>query len=978
MNVKTFPLNFSQRPTKFKDLNLRNRYLRICGMLKNLLSVWLIGIFLFSLPAFAGTTGKIMGVVTDAETGEGLPGVNVIIEGTSMGAATDMDGAYVILNVPPGVYNITFSYIGYQTVTVKGVRVNVDFTTRLNQKLKQTTLEMEAVEVYGERNPLIRQDLTNTQVAVTSEKIDELPVYSLRDVIALQAGVVVDNAGNIHIRGGRSNEIAYQVNGISINNPFGNSQGVGIATNAVEEVSVSAGTFSAEYGNALSGVINYVTKDGGPTYHGTARFWTGDNVSTHDDVFFNIGEIDPFNTMRGEWTFGGPVPFTNKKLTFFTSGVLRSYKGYLYGIRVYETTDLLYLDGGKMLIDPYGLEIEPGPNHTIYLNSNPAKRGASGDREIVPMVTGQAMNLTGKLTWKPNAALKITYDLIFDMADRYNRYANGVNIFRRFRFTPDGRPKAKSWNASHSIGIVHTLNKKTFYTLKFGVNQNWARTAVYDDVYDPRYVPSHENSITNQLLRPTDYVAGGTDLTRVTEENISILGKLDVVSQVLPHHEIRFGGEYARHKLDYEGYTLLFEEIGPNQGRFFIPTPEKNPNYTEFQIYTRKPEQASAYILDKMELASRFIFNAGLRYEYFNAHAKYNPDLAGTVDEGVSNPKFLKMAEPKHRLMPRISLSFPITSRGVIRFSYGIFYQYPILRSIYRNPRFVDYNFARVPTFGNANLNPERSIQYEMGLQQQFTDDIKMDLTIFYKDVTDLIEDRRVIAGEVAIDKEFNVYTNIGFAKVKGFTASLLKRRSPHGLFSATLDYTFQVGQGSYTDPLALAVDTRTGRSTPQKLVPLSFDRTHTINATLVLTKPENWTVSFIGSIKSGTPYTPSVPSSIQPVKFEVNSERRPWIKNVDMRAEKFFKFKGTKFSVFMQVENLFDTMNEIYVWTNTGHSLWSLDESINPNRFNNLRNTIRENPKDFFPESFLDNYYQREDWLSEPRKIRLGLSFMF
>ncbi|HHE55739.1 MAG TPA: TonB-dependent receptor, partial [Caldithrix abyssi] len=297
--------------------------------------LFLLTIF-FINSLFAGTTGKIAGVVTDASTGDPLVGVNILLEGTTLGAATDVDGAYVILNIPPGLYTIVFNYIGYRTVRVKDVRVNVDFTARVDQKLKETVLEGATVEVIGERNPLVRQDLTNTQVAVTSDKIEALPVDQIRDVIALQAGVVVDNGGALHIRGGRSNEIAYQVNGLTINNPFSNSQGVGLATNAVEEVSVSAGTFSAEYGNALSGVINFVTKEGGAKYHASLKAWTGDHYSTHDDIFFNIDDIDPFNNRRVEATLGGPVPLLGKKFTFFASGVWLNDKGHLYGMRIYN------------------------------------------------------------------------------------------------------------------------------------------------------------------------------------------------------------------------------------------------------------------------------------------------------------------------------------------------------------------------------------------------------------------------------------------------------------------------------------------------------------------------------------------------------------------------------------------------------------------------------------------------------------------
>ena len=738
---------------------------------------------LLSTILLAGTTGKISGQITDAETGEGLPGVNVQVVGTALGASTDLDGVYVILNVPPGLHTVEYSFIGYKTMRVKEVRVNVDFTTRLNQSLPVAAVEGETVEVFGERNPLVRQDLTNTQVAITAETVADLPVDNLRDVIKLQAGIVEDNDGSLHIRGGRSNEIAFQVNGISINNPFGNTQGVGLATNAVEEVSVSAGTFSAEYGNALSGVINFVTKDGGNDYNLTLRGYTGDHFSSRDDIFFNIDERDFFNNSRFEWTLSGPMPLFGDKLTFFASGVWQENNGHLYGQRIYTTNDLLLTDPNNpeiFLVDPIGLVFEPGPNGTILPRVDSTLVGASGNGETVPMVTSKSLNLTGKLTWKPLHNLKFTYDVIFDDDERFSRTANGVNMFRRYRFNPDGRPQTVSENISQSFGITHTLSKKTFYTLKVGYNFNKARTSVFEDPLDQRYVPvlqfaeeldrfTFTNDVTQLLLPQTDIHVGGTDLEHTTEKATSILGKLDVVSQILPKHELKFGGEVAFHELDLESFTLAFIA---DQQRFIIPTPQAVPNSIRYQAYVREPVQAAFYVLDKMELADKFILNAGLRYEYLDTRTQYNADLQAAVDDsiGSANSTFFQDATPKHRVSPRLSLSFPITSRGIIRFSYGFFFQNPTFRNIYRNPFFIGYREGRqlsgIPNFGNANLRPQRSIQYEMGLQQQFTEDIKIDLTVFYKDVNDLIERRRVVAGEVGASREFNVITNISLSLI--------------------------------------------------------------------------------------------------------------------------------------------------------------------------------------------------------------------
>ncbi len=906
-------------------------------------------LFLFvTTYVFAGTTGKIAGRILDEKTGEPLPGANIQIEGTTLGAASDLQGNFVILNIPPGVYTLRINFMGYQTVRLSQVRVNVDFTTRIEQKMNPTTLQMEAVEIVGERNPLVRPDLTNTQVAVTAEDIENLPVDQIKDIIKIQAGIIQDNSGALHIRGGRSNEIAFQVNGISINNPLNNLQSVGLATNAVQEVSISTGTFSAEYGNALSGVINYVTKDGGNKLDGSFKFWTGDNFSSRKNIFFNIDDLDIFNHVRAEWTLGGPVPLLGKKVTFFTSGTRVSNNGYLYGIRVYNPDEILLINSDSFVIDPYG------------------DRHASGDRKIVPMNTGDSWNITAKLAWKPIPNFKLTYDLIFDAG-------SWKSFSRAYRFNPDGRSTTYSNNANHSIGITHTLSSKTFYTLKLGMGLTHAKSYAFEKPYDSRYVASFNSSVSSNLIPPTAYLAGGTNLNRSWNKTKSYLAKFDLVSQVHPAHEIRFGGEMRWINLKREAYALIYNL---DQNKPIIPNLEENSEFTNYSYYERKPAQGAVYILDKMELAKRFILNVGLRYEYLATDAFYNPDLAGTVDTGVD--KNLIRAKPKFRLSPRIHLSFPITDQGIIRFSYGHFYQNPTFASIYVNPRFEDYNFTTVPTFGNPNLQPERSIQYEMGLQQQFTEDLKVDLTIFYKDVNDLLQTRRVYAGEVAATKEYNVITNISYANAKGFTISFLKRPSRNGIFSATLDYTFQVAEGAYDNPLSLAVDTRSGHVTEQKFVPLNHDRTHVLNGTLTLNKRNNWLFSAIASIWTGTPYTPALPSSVKDVRFEVNSARRPVTTNLDVRLEKFFHFGKVRFSLFMYIENLLDLNNERFVYSSTGRSLTALEESTNPNLFNNLRRKIEADPTNYFPIRFLDQYYQREDWLSKPREIRIGTSISY
>ncbi|MCX8009707.1 MAG: TonB-dependent receptor, partial [Ignavibacteria bacterium] len=172
--------------------------------------------------ALSGTTGKISGRVTNSETGDPIPGVSVVIQGTTMGAATNFEGYYVINNVPPGTYTLIVSAIGFQKQQFNNVKVSTDFTTKLNAQLVPEAVAMGTVIVEAQA-PLIRTDLTSSHTTVDAATIEALPIEGISQVLTLQAGIIQGSGGELHIRGGRSNEIAYSVNGVSISNPFDNT-----------------------------------------------------------------------------------------------------------------------------------------------------------------------------------------------------------------------------------------------------------------------------------------------------------------------------------------------------------------------------------------------------------------------------------------------------------------------------------------------------------------------------------------------------------------------------------------------------------------------------------------------------------------------------------------------------------------------------------------------------------------------------------
>ncbi len=319
----------------------------------------LAGLFcLFSISR-AGTTGKISGRVTDAETGVGLPGVNVLLEGTSLGASTDADGIFFIINIPVDTYSARAEMIGYTTMRITDIQVLGDLTTETNFQLGVKILEsQEEVVVVAER-PLVQKDLTSGRSIVSSEDIKEMPVETISGVISTKAGIVSSPNGAIHVRGGRSSEVSYMIDGVPITNPAWGGLGVSLENSAVQELQILSGTFNAEYGQAMSGIINIVTKEGGSKFTGNLMSYAGDYYSGKTDVFEYADQFDLMNIRNLEGSLSGPVPIPGlrNKLSFFISGRAYSNGGLYRGVREHAPGDVNFLTSRQVedLRDsPYG------------------------------------------------------------------------------------------------------------------------------------------------------------------------------------------------------------------------------------------------------------------------------------------------------------------------------------------------------------------------------------------------------------------------------------------------------------------------------------------------------------------------------------------------------------------------------------------------------------------------------------------------
>jgi outer membrane receptor protein involved in Fe transport len=309
-------------------------------------------IFLSVVPSliYAGTTGKISGTVKDSETGEPLPGCNIMIIGTDLGAASNIDGEFFILNISPGTYSVRATMMGYKTYIISNVRILIDLTTNLEFLMEPTVLEMDEEVIVVAERPLIQKDVTSNLVIIDSEEILNMPVNSIQDILTTKAGFSTDADGQLHVRGGRAGEIAFMIDGVRVDDPLYSVKlddpsytGFSNALNkdAINEMVVISGTFNAEYGGAMSSVVNVVTKDGGESFNGkleytspmlnqspyrTANPFPGveDQGEYKSKSMYSEQSIPIPGMIRA--SLNGPIFY---KLTFLLSGVYRNEDSYL-------------------------------------------------------------------------------------------------------------------------------------------------------------------------------------------------------------------------------------------------------------------------------------------------------------------------------------------------------------------------------------------------------------------------------------------------------------------------------------------------------------------------------------------------------------------------------------------------------------------------------------------------------------------------
>ncbi len=924
---------------------------------------------LFCVPLFA-QTGNLSGNIIDKNTNEPLPGVNVILKGTYYGAATDISGDFTIKNIHAGSYTVEISLIGYKTVQFTDVEIEPNKTKHISVQMEETVLTLEQdIVVIGDK-PLLDVEETQSKKTVSREDIEVGQIEDIKDIVVQQAGVVqTDNT--IHIRGGRSYENAFLLDGVSIQDPLaGTGFGLQISANAIEEVDVITGGFNAEFGQATSGIVNVKTREGSDRISGS--------ISYKRDNFGEKSSSHVFNTDILEANFSVKDPFTSTLLPAIglnIPGEITLFGSFYMGITDGITQGYFKPTANQLFSSTFhGTKYAPRAENSWFV--------------------------LGKVTYKISPTIKLVYSYNQSVNINQNSQSLQTNLEfvepspgyqYEFQNILDNANTFTHLNRLNMISLTHTLNSKTFYELKlshfFTTLRADANGRNFNQYTEPKDITNFPISYFN-LNRDTIGVIPGDGFYDVGNpftfrdhflEELSIKGDLT-----------SFFDEKNKFKAGFEARFQEMQVIDifkPWVGQFGL----NNDFYRVF------PAVGSMYAQDNINF-SGMILNFGLRVDYwfpgkFVDDAVKNPAVVTIPDETrqkYQNDTFGWFGDRrfKARLSPRLGISHPVSDNQTLFFSYGHFSKWPKPQFVYAklSPLNAQSSFQ---TFGNPNLNPETTVAYELGLKTQFTPNDVLTITAYYKDIYDYVNTRtaKVTSARFATQR-FITYVNSDYARSRGLEIEFKKRIGKWFSASGFFTYAIVTGKSSSADEGVLVLRGTLDESVKEEF--LVWDRPVTvstdINFYIEKGKPlfgigegilDDINFHIRGFFESGKRYTPYIFTGFIDQQgrreYELDRANRNdkvgddwfWI---DINLEKYFELAGMKFSIFTEVNNLLDTKNSEIINPVTGRA-YEFGDDV-PNTWNDPRFPDLQAPISPFP-------FNPARYLTR-RNIKFGISVKF
>ena len=761
---------------------------------------------------FSGQTGKIAGIVTDASSGGALVGCNVLVKGTSQGASTDANGEYFIINLSPGSYDLEFSMIGYAAYTAEGVSVNIDVTTPVNAAISTEAVAMSGIVVTAEQ-PAIEKTLTSTKQIVSGDMMGGMAVTDVNDVVKTLPGVT-EVGGDLHIRGGRSGEEMYLVDGASVTNAVMGGEAIPVNPGMVGELQLITGTFNAEYGQAMSGLFNTVLREPAPGFHASVGFRTtlgqdyfkadaGDfkDVAIYAETMEIVDDAGAYTSAAAGTDFTKTAFGGEKTIMDFSAGFGTSEFGGVFSLRTLD-------DGGRL-----------------------------------PGLAENLQNVQAKLNYQLGSSLKLSAEVMnytrngfYDPTYDAERMDAGMDIWQ-WLWAMDQYPVTEESATQFGVTANYVMSPSTNITLRvdmmsrkqedgaqsadgkfvdFDTNAKVTATTSYNGAEGPNHTKVMEDRTNSNAWYNNENVYGHYFKS---EETITTIGA-HATSQLNNRHQLKAGFDYRMFDLDRFGHDVWY-------GRTLGYT-EANPRLQHNSFGGATPTEIAAYAQDQMEF-NDMILNVGLRFDGFDAGSDKgvwapNDPIADAAGDGAVNPfdpAKRTATEMKTQISPRLGASFPVGDNMAFRYAYGSFFQRPEFYSLLNNHMAQMDGGTESGFFiylGNANLDPMKNTIYEMGLQYSLASNLKLDVSGYHRDISNLQASQEVYAVPFQDDgsghdneagwsadetfeaAHYSVMVSDHFGDVRGLETSL-SMTGKSGL-TGRVSYTFSIARGTASDKI--------------------------------------------------------------------------------------------------------------------------------------------------------------------------------
>jgi hypothetical protein len=829
-------------------------------------------VILLLVPALvqAQTESILRGTVVDASTRRPVAGARIALQPGARGAVTDSAGRYLIRELRPGRYRVEVRALGYAPTARDSIEVPGGQTIVLDVFLRPQAVLLQGIVVEERPDPVLDPKVVATTHAITAQDLRELPVTTLEEAVALQAGVV----GGASFRGGRVGEELYIVDGMGIKNQLdasGGVLGVRIPPAALQEAALITNGFSARFGQALSGMVNVVTRDG------PERLSAGVTYETDRPM----GDGADYGLDRFVLTVGGPI--------------------------VGRARFLAVADARARLDD----DPVNAPAPTDPLDPRASRPW------LLPHNSGEAFDLFGKLTIP--LASGHTFRLLGVASDQHRLLFDPV-----LKYDPDhgpaqqvqGRFALAHYQFASSSESPHTtlVDLRGGYFVKDALRAPLAAQPDYrfgaftfggldfvgaaiarsrDSAAADAAIPGFGEPVLSQrtpwgvpAFFYTSSPRGELVWNRFREAQL----RLDAFFGRGPDTDIRVGGEYVAQRVEtftrLEAYHAVAD--GAPAARTSAFSPFSGAAYGEF-------------VQRWSDLTATF----GMRGDAFNARG------AGQQALG----------ETKLTLSPRVAISTALGNATVVA-SFGRFAQAPDFQYL------VDAAFddtLRTGRFrrGNPQLGFETATQYEMQVRIRATPSTAVRVGAYVKRLDGL-----VASVPVGLDPDSAIFGNADFGTVRGVETTI-ERDASDGI-GLRVTYVLQSAEATATNALDLFRRLRispVGDTIIPAVVsfPLDFDQRHQLVAILRARSPDaapaalrHFDAGLVGRWSSGLPYTRTNLTGDSIIGLP-NSQRLPSQFELDLRVSKTFDVGRYRIGAYADVRNLTDRRNVVAVRRDTG-----------------------------------------------------------